>query len=212
MFNVAKSVSNFVRPLAVLTCGLVLSASFALQAATFEEGKDYDIVKGITEAEQPVLREFFSYNCPHCFRQEPIVAATVKLLGKGVKFERTPVGAGRPAWELSQLAYYLAQKLKMTTQVHEAIFKQIHEKGEQFTTPDQVKAFFLAQGAQAKDIDAAMASVDAKFTLMNYNSQAELAGIKGVPSLLVNGRYMLKGTSRSPEELAELVKFLAAKK
>ncbi|HAY92662.1 DsbA family protein, partial [Shewanella sp.] len=88
---------------------------------------------------------------------------------------------------------------------------QIHEKGEQFTTLEQVKAFFLAQGAKADDVDAAMNSVDAKFTLMNYDSQAELAGIKGVPSLLVNGRYMLTSTAHTAEELAALVKFLAAK-
>ncbi|MDR9768702.1 thiol:disulfide interchange protein DsbA/DsbL [Shewanella baltica] len=205
------SVFNRVRPIAALACGLMLSASFALQAASFEEGKDYVTVAGITEAQKPVLREFFSYNCPHCYKQEPLMDLTVQLLGKEVAFERTPVGAGRPAWELSQLAYYVAQKLKMTKQTHGAIFKQIHEKGEQFTAPEQVKAFFVAQGAKVDDVDAAMNSVDAKFTLMNYDSQAELAGIKGVPSLLVNGRYMLTSTAHTPEELAALVKFLAAK-
>ncbi|MEO3737733.1 thiol:disulfide interchange protein DsbA/DsbL [Shewanella baltica] len=205
------SVFNRVRPIAALACGLMLSASFALQAASFEEGKDYVTVAGITEAQKPVLREFFSYNCPHCYKQEPLMDLTVLLLGKDVAFERTPVGAGRPAWELSQLAYYVAQKLKMTKQTHGAIFKQIHEKGEQFTAPEQVKAFFVAQGAKVDDVDAAMNSVDAKFTLMNYDSQAELAGIKGVPSLLVNGRYMLTSTAHTPEELAALVKFLAAK-
>lgn len=205
------SVFNRVRPIAALACGLMLSASFALQAASFEEGKDYVTVAGITEAQKPVLREFFSYNCPHCYKQEPLMELTVQLLGKDVAFERTPVGAGRPAWELSQLAYYVAQKLKMTKQTHGAIFKQIHEKGEQFTAPEQVKAFFVAQGAKVDDVDAAMNSVDAKFTLMNYDSQAELAGIKGVPSLLVNGRYMLTSTAYTPEELAALVKFLAAK-
>lgn len=205
------SVFNRVRPIAALACGLMLSASFALQAASFEEGKDYVTVAGITEAQKPVLREFFSYNCPHCYKQEPLMDLTVQLLGKDVAFERTPVGAGRPAWELSQLAYYVAQKLKMTKQTHGAIFKQIHEKGEQFTALEQVKAFFVAQGAKVDDVDAAMNSVDAKFTLMNYDSQAELAGIKGVPSLLVNGRYMLTSTAHTPEELAALVKFLAAK-
>jgi len=205
------SVFNRVRPIAALACGLMLSASFALQAASFEEGKDYVTVAGITEAQKPVLREFFSYNCPHCYKQEPLMDLTVQLLGKDVAFERTPVGAGRPAWELSQLAYYVAQKLKMTKQTHGAIFKQIHEKGEQFTAPEQVKAFFVAQGAKMDDVDAAMNSADAKFTLMNYDSQAELAGIKGVPSLLVNGRYMLTSTAHTPEELAALVKFLAAK-
>ncbi|BFL84610.1 hypothetical protein LFREDSHE_30600 [Shewanella baltica] len=53
------SVFNRVRPIAALACGLMLSASFALQAASFEEGKDYVTVAGITEAQKPVLREFF---------------------------------------------------------------------------------------------------------------------------------------------------------
>ncbi len=205
------NVFNRVLPMTVFVCGLMLTASFSLQAASFEEGKDYVTVTGITEVQQPVLREFFSYNCPHCYKQDPLMASTVKLLGKDIAFERTPVGVGRPAWELSQCAYYMAQKLKMTNQVHLAVFKQIHEKGEPFTTSEQVKAFFIAQGAKVNDVDAAMTSVDAKFTLMNYDSQTELSGIKGVPSLLVNGRYMLTSTDHSPEELAELVKFLAAK-
>lgn len=205
------SVFNLVRPVATLVCGLILSASFALQAANFQEGRDYTTVTGIPEAQQPVLREFFSYNCPHCYKQEPLMVSTVALLGKEVAFERTPVGVGRTAWGLSQLAYYVAQKLKMTQQVHEAIFKQIHDKGEPFTRPEQVKAFFVSQGAKAEDVDTVMNSVDAKLAMMNYDSQAELAGIKGVPSLLVNGRYMLTSRTRTPEELAELVKFLAVK-
>lgn len=200
-----------VNAIAVLACGSMLGASFALQATSFEEGKDYVTVAGITEVQQPVLREFFSYNCPHCYKQDPLIASTVKLLGKEVAFARTPVGAGRPSWQLSQLAYYVAQKLKMTQQAHEAIFKQIQVKGEQFTRPEQVKAFFVALGAKADDVETAMNSVDAQFTVMNYDSQAELAGIKGVPSLLVNGRYMLTSTAYTAEELAELVQFLVAK-
>ncbi|MGL5489006.1 MAG: thiol:disulfide interchange protein DsbA/DsbL, partial [Shewanella sp.] len=76
-----KSLINVVRPWVAIVCGLVLSASFTLQAASFEEGKDYVTVAGISEAQKPILREFFSYNCPHCYKQEPFVASTVKLLG-----------------------------------------------------------------------------------------------------------------------------------
>lgn len=206
-----STLNIIVRPLMSLAFGVILSASFTLQAANFEEGKDYVTVTGISEAQQPVLREFFSYNCPHCYNQEPLIESTVTLLGKEIHFERTPVGAGRPSWQLSQLAYYVAQKLNMTKQTHGAIFKQIQVNAEQFTRPEQVKAFFVSQGAKAEDVEATINSVDAQFTLMNYDSQAELAGIKGVPSLLVNGRYMLTSTAHTPEELAALVMFLAAK-
>ncbi|MGL4713160.1 MAG: thiol:disulfide interchange protein DsbA/DsbL, partial [Shewanella sp.] len=129
-----------VSTLAIFAYGLMLSTSFTSLAASFEEGKDYITVTGITEAQTPVLREFFSYNCSYCYKQEPLIESTVKLLGNNVAFERTPVGAARPAWQLSQLAYYVAQKLKMTQQTHGAMFKKIHQQGEQFISPEQVKA------------------------------------------------------------------------
>ncbi|GMA82542.1 hypothetical protein GCM10025855_20750 [Shewanella glacialipiscicola] len=53
------NVFNRVLPMTVFVCGLMLTASFSLQAASFEEGKDYVTVTDITEVQQPVLREFF---------------------------------------------------------------------------------------------------------------------------------------------------------
>ncbi|MBT1446481.1 thiol:disulfide interchange protein DsbA/DsbL [Shewanella sp. JM162201] len=182
--------------------------SAALFAADFVEGKDYVKVEGFPEAKTPVVREFFSYNCPHCYRMEHTLSPVVKQLGSDVSFERTPVGAGRPAWQLSQLAYYLAQTFKVTEQSHGAIFKQVQELAP-FATEADVKRFFEGQGIAAADIDKALASADRSFTLMGYDNQTALSGISGVPSLLVNGKYMLNIQGRSSEELAALVKFVA---
>ena len=181
-----------------------------VEAKDFVEGVDYVQVSGIPEAKSPIVREFFSYNCPHCYRQDPIFEETVELLGDTIDFERTPVGAGRPSWILSQEAYYLAQKFKMTRQVHGNLFKRIHEKEGPFTRPEQLKDFFVKQGADANAVEKAMNSVDAKLAISNYDTQAQLAGIRGVPSLLVNGKYLIGSKSRTPEELAELVKYLSA--
>ena len=46
--------------------------------------------------------------------------------------------------------------------------------------------------------------------ISHYDSQAQLAGIRGVPSLLVNGKYLISSKHRSAEELAELVTYLSA--
>lgn len=178
-------------------------------AAQYKEGVDYVKIAGIPESHKPVVREFFSYNCGFCYRQDPFFEKTAHLLEGDIQFERTPVGAGRSSWILSQEAYYLAQKFKVTKQVHGNIFTRIHEKGEAFTRPEQLKDFFVSQGLNADEVETAMNSTDAKLALMNYDTQAQLAGIRGVPSLVVNGQYLVKEQGKTPEELAKLVRYLS---
>ncbi len=179
-----------------------------VEAQTFVEGVDYVQVRGIPEAKSPIVREFFSYNCGHCYRQDPLFEKTVELLGDKVEFSRTPIGAGRPSWILSQEAYYLAQQFKLTPQVHGNLFKRIHEKEGAFTRPEQLRDYFVQQGVSTDKVEKAMSSADASLAISNYDTQAQLAGIRGVPSLLVNGQYLIKSKQRTAEELAELVNYL----
>ncbi len=181
-------------------------------AKTFAEGKDYKKVAGFPEAAKPVVREFFSYNCPHCYHAEPAIEKMAKLLKGKVAFKRTPVGAGRKSWILSQQAYYVAQRLKITNQVHSKLFRYIHEEGGSFTDVQQLKAFFEFQGVSGKSFDKVYNSEQKKSALSNYDIQLQLSGITGVPALLVNGIYELNPGERSAEELAELVEYLANKK
>ncbi|CAM2981056.1 thiol:disulfide interchange protein DsbA/DsbL [Shewanella amazonensis] len=185
--------------------GLLMSLS--AMAATFVEGKDYVRVEGFSESHTPVLREFFSYNCPHCFRMDHTIEEAVGLVAKEVRFERTPVGAGRNPWQMSQLAYYLAQKFNVTDQTHGAIFKQVQEVAP-FQSEADVRQFFVSQGLKADELDKAIASSDRKLAMMTFDTEAQLSGIRGVPSLLVNGKYMLNIQGRSSAEIAELVQYL----
>ncbi len=192
---------------------IVLVASlFAVQvsSAQFVEGQDYVKVAGIPESTKPMVREFFSYNCPHCYKQDGLYKETMAKLGKEIDFERTPVGVGRPSWQLSQEAYYLAQKFKVTEQVHGNLFKRIHEGVGAFTRKEELSQFFMEQGVAKADIEKAMASADNQLALLNYDTQAQLAGIKGVPTLLVNGKFMVTSKTHSPDELAALLKYLSS--
>ncbi|GGI92711.1 thiol:disulfide interchange protein [Shewanella hanedai] len=183
--------------------------SMGVVAKPYVEGVDYTLVTGIPESNLPVVREFFSYNCPHCYRQDPLFTETEELLKGKVEFARTPVGAGRASWILSQEAYYLAKKFKLSPQLHGNIFKRIHEKGQAFTRKDQLTDYFVKQGVKRADVETAINSVDASVAISHYDSQAQLAGIRGVPSLLVNGKYLISSKHRSAEELVELVTYLS---
>lgn len=184
-----------------------LLLSLSSMATTFEEGKDYVRVEGFNESHTPVLREFFSYNCPHCYRMDHTIEETARMVANDVRFERTPVGAGRKPWQMSQLAYYLAQTFKVTAQTHGAIFKQVQQVAP-FQSEADVKQFFVSQGLKADELDKALASSDRKLAMMTFDTETQLSGIRGVPSLLVNGKYMLNIQGRSSSEIAELVQYL----
>lgn len=175
----------------------------------YVEGQDYTRIAGIPEKQLPVVREFFSYNCPHCYRQDATFDEMARLLGKNITFVRTPVGAGRKPWILSQKAYYLAEKFKVVRQVHSAIFKRIHMQEGDFKNEQDVVNFFVKQGLQVNEVKAALASADASLALSNYDLQTQLSGIRGVPSLLVNGQYLVSSTSQTPEKLSQLVQYLS---
>jgi thiol:disulfide interchange protein DsbA len=183
--------------------------SMDVVAKPYVEGVDYTLVAGIPESNVPVVREFFSYNCSHCYRLDPLFEATETLLKGKVEFARTPVGAGRASWILSQEAYYLAQKFKLNPQLHGNIFTRIHEQDGAFTRKQQLADYFVKQGVQRVDVDKAINSVDFSMAISHYDTQAQLAGIRGVPSLLVNGQYLITSKQRNAEELAELVTYLS---
>ncbi|GGE67958.1 thiol:disulfide interchange protein DsbA/DsbL [Shewanella carassii] len=197
--------SRMVRALPLI---LLAIGSFSASAADFQEGRDYVKVAGIPEAKGGIVREFFSYNCPHCYYKDPLMQQTAALLKGKLDFERTPVGAGRPSWILSQEAYYLAQKFRITDQVHGNIFNRIHEQHQAFERPQQLKDFFLAQGVNEQELNQTLGSADSKLALANYDTQTQLSGIRGVPSLLVNGKYLITSKSSDPKELAALILYL----
>ncbi|WP_228289591.1 thiol:disulfide interchange protein DsbA/DsbL [Shewanella cyperi] len=198
------------RVLALTLLAMMLQViGITAQAANFIEGRDYLKVAGIPEAQQPVLREFFSYNCPHCYRKDPAVEALTQALGKQVEFTRTPVAGGRAAWVFSQKAYFLAQQFKLTEVSHKPLFDRIQTAP--FRSDAELKDFFVGLGVKAEDLDKALASADLTLALSNYDTLAQLAEIKGVPSLLVNGKYLIRDHGQSTEEMAQLVRFLSEK-
>ncbi len=132
-----------------------------------------------------------------------------ELLKGDVDFTRTPVGVGRPSWILSQEGFFVAKQLKISKQVHSKIFYHIHENGGPFNTVGQLKTFFIKQGVTAKQFDKAYNSANKRTVLSNYETKVQLAEIKGVPSLLVNGKYQVNPGSRSAKELAKLVRYLS---
>jgi len=179
--------------------------------ADFNEGIEYQTLANpqptVDKGKIEVL-ELFWYGCPHCYYLEPELDAWLKNRPDDVVFVRVPAILG-PSWELHARGFYTAELLGVTDKIHKPLFERIHKEKKQIRNLAQLKEFFVAQGVSAQDFENTYKSF-AVITKTNRAKQAAgLYGIKGVPALVVNGKYRTSaGAAGSNKGMLEVVDFL----
>lgn len=195
---------------------LLIAFCFAplLQAAPqFKEDVNYEVIKQVSSP-TPEVMEFFSYFCPHCHEFEPIIETLKGQLPSDVTFKRTPVAfLGAEMGPELQRAYAVADLLKVESKVTPVMFAQIHELRKPPQNRADVRALFQKAGVDPKDYDSAVDSFAVTGMVAQYDRSTGDMNIRAVPSVIVNGKYLVKTEGiKSTEEYIALVKFLLAKK
>jgi len=199
------------RILTVLGLGLL---STGLARAGYDEGIEYQRLPVPVPTIAPdkiEVRELFWYGCPHCYRLEPLLQKWLQHKPANVVFVRTPA-IFNPRWAFHAKVYYTAEVLGVVDKLHQAIFDAIHKDKQRLDTPAAVRALFVRHGISAKDFDNAFNSfaVDAK-----VRRAADLTrryGISGVPSMVVNGKYVTDGPMGNGHEgMLKIVDYLIAR-
>jgi thiol:disulfide interchange protein DsbA len=169
-------------------------------SAFAEEG--YETISPAQPVQNPnkiEVIEFFWYGCPHCYHLEPSVAAWLKTKPANVEFIRQPAVFSE-AWGKHAKLFYTAEVLGVLDKVHDDIFDAVQNKKEKLSTEDEAAKFFVAHGVKEEDFHNAYKS----FAVDTKTRQAEGVGprygITGVPSLIVNGKYRVTGTSAKSAE------------
>jgi len=196
----------------VLLIGLLL-APFIQAAPQFKENVNYEVVRQ-TLTPQPEVMQYFSWFCPHCYQFEPIMDALKKQLPENVTFKRTPVAflGGQMGPEL-QRAYAVADLLKAVDKVSPVIFNAIQVEHKLPQSRDDVRALFEKAGVDGKDFDAAVDSFAVTGMVAQYDRNTGSFNIRGVPSVIVNGKYLVKTEGiKSTDEYFALIQFLLNKK
>ncbi len=180
--------------LAGLAALLLLAGSAAAQELA--EGIDYRVVAAPARAEsgQDVeVLELFWYGCPHCYQLEAHIERWLEAQAEGVTFRRLPAAAS-PRWVPHAKAYFAAEQLGVLDKLHEPLFRALHDQRRKVLTDDQIVAFAAEQGI---DEDAFRAAYNSFQVDMQVRKSAELVrryNIDGVPSIVVNGKYVTSAT------------------
>ncbi len=136
--------------------------------------------------------EIFWYGCPHCFTFEPYINQWLKTKPADVEFRRLPAVFG-DKWAPGARVFYTAWALNVLDKVHPAFFHALHEEQRKFESADDYAPLFVQAGVNQDDFSKMFTSSDIDEKVKQAALQGQAYGIEGVPSVIVNGKYLTAG-------------------
>lgn len=171
--------------------------SLALPAqAQLVVGRDYVAIEPAQMTDNPAkieVIEFFSYACPHCSDLNPHATKWAAQLPADVVFRRIPVGFNSPFYQSMARLYYALEVTGELPRLDEAVFNAIHEKGLKLIDDKSILEWVTAQGVDAKKFSDAYNSFGVISKTKRADQMAQAAKIRGVPALVIDGRYLVTG-------------------
>ncbi|AKJ43986.1 protein disulfide isomerase [Pragia fontium] len=187
----------------------------------FKDGKQFSTLKrNATEA--PQVLEFFSFFCPHCYDFENVYHMSDEFKkqlpenGKLVKYHVDFMG-GELGSQLTQ-AWAVAITLGVQDKVAPLIFSGI-QKTQTIRNLDGIRQAFIEAGVTGEEFDSAWNSFIVKSLTAQQRKMAADVELRSVPSVLVNGKYMVKNDGLEAnsvesfiQEYGQVVKYLLGQK
>lgn len=196
-----KRMSSFLASLALAISASLLPFTATLGAGIDPAGK-YDQIKPPQPTDTPdkiEVVEVFSYACPHCFTFLPYMEKYAQSKPDYVAVRHMPA-VFRSSWIAPARAFYTAQVLGIEKQVHRGIFEAIHVDKKPMDTREDVTKFFESHGVSKTDFDKAYDSFAVETLMRKTQVMQQRYGIRGTPSIVVNGKYRVSGTLAGPPE------------
>ena len=181
----------------------MLTASFILPATGFaaepQVGKEFKMISPALASPKDKIEviEFFSYGCNHCSDFHPLISKWADKLPKDVSFRRVPVSFNRPEWARLSKIYYALEATGDLAKLDAAVFIAIHEQRIAFKTDEAAIAWAASKGVDRKKFADAMSAFSMQSKVQRADADAGAARIGGVPSIAVDGRFLVNNEAAS---------------
>ena len=184
---------------------LLLFATLPLLAqsgkdSAYQEGLHYKLIDGAPAVSSGPIEviEAFSYLCSHCGTFDPYVEAWAKRLPDNVSFRRLPVVFGRDSWEIYARAYLTAEALSVAEAGHGPLMDRLWKEKKVMRSMDELAEFYAQFGADPQKFLATARSFAVESRLKRDQMRVQSFGIRGTPSLVVQGKYLVAGNAAVP--------------
>lgn len=186
----------------------------AAAATQWQAGTNYFVIdppQQTASGSKIEVLEVFSYACPHCAHFQPYAQQLKKSLPSYASFSYMPA-VFQPAWEPFARAFYAAQSLGVLDKTHQALFDALYTEHLPLRSIEDLATFFAGHGVDKAKFLSAANSFEVESKLARARDFVAKSGIDGTPSIIVNGKYRVTGSSAGGfPQLIELVDWLVAK-
>lgn len=200
---------------ALLLAGTGMLGSSATHAE-INEGRDYSLLphpQPTSAGNKIEVLEFFWYGCPHCYELHPRIKAWLKRVPDDVNFRYVPA-VFRPNWEPGAKTFYALEALGERDKLHDRVYDAIHRERVDLSKDEVLFDWMARQGVDRKKFIDAYNSFSVQNQAMRAAQMSRSYGLSGVPSVVVDGRYLTSGrmggtpedTIRTMEELIDKVR------
>ena len=191
------------------------AATAIAQPSLYVDGTHYETLANPVRTADPnkiEVTEVFWYGCPHCYAFEPLITSWEEKLPSDVAFVRSP-GMWNPTMEVHAQIYYAAEALGIAEKIHPVAFNEIHQKRNYLQTEDAIRDMFVREGVAAADFDKAWKSFSVTSAVKRAGTRMRDYKVQGVPSLVVNGKYLVSAGGAVPTQtdMLKVVDFLIQK-
>ncbi|HEU5468060.1 MAG TPA: thiol:disulfide interchange protein DsbA/DsbL [Steroidobacteraceae bacterium] len=180
-----------VKPTALATLMLVMPVVLATEPV---EGRDYERINPAvptSDASKIVVTQFFSYQCPHCYKFEKSWSAWTAGLPQDVKSERAAVAIGHATWAAAAQAYYALAALKAVPAIDDAFFSAVHRERRKLADEASIAAWVAGQGVDRAAFEKAYRSFSVQLQTKRADDQSRKVRLPSVPSLVIDGMYLV---------------------
>jgi len=162
-------------------------------ADTYTEGADFERLPSALPKEAPgkiEVMEFFAYWCPHCNAFDPVLNEWSKRQAGDVVLLHTPWAYQDSQVPLQRL-YYALEALGKEGELRARVFSAIHIDHNPLSTIDQQAEWAAKNGIDAKKYRDTYESFSVETKTRRATQIAQSAGISAVPTVVVNGKYVI---------------------
>ena len=186
----------------------------ALTSERFQLGTHYQRLSPTqptsSSPDQIEVAEIFWYGCPHCYTFDPYLESWKSDLSANVNFIRVPA-VWNPLVQLHARAYYTAQALGKSEEMHTPIFREIHVNGNYLESEQALQTFFEQFDVSEEEFTNAFNSFAVHTKMQRAEELSRRYRIASVPTVIVNGKYSTDaGAAGDYNTLMELVDELVA--
>ena len=190
----------FTRALAFVAAAVFSLTALAAGPEAFE-GHDYARLKNaqpVATGKKIEVLEFFWYRCPHCFQLEPGLDKWLKTLPKDAQLRRLPA-VFRDDWMPGAKLYYTLEQMDLLRRLHTKVFDAYHLENLNLNDPAVLGGWIAKQGVDRKKFEGIYNSFSIQSKATQGARLATAYGITGVPTLIIDGKYMTSESMTNSE-------------